>query len=525
MKTPAHILTSPLLLLSAARAAVCGFSQQCTSLGDTLASEAANTTVRGTEFVQAGANVTAASTHPTCAAFGSVVDYSFCRVRLTTRTGEDSSVDIEAWLPLNWTGRFLAVGNGGLGGCIAHTDLNYGAQRGFAVVGTNNGHDGNTGEPFLGKPGVVEDFAYRALRTGVTVGKQATETLYGKKHDKAYYLGCSTGGRQGFMEAQNFPEDFDGIVAGAPAFDFTALQVFSDSQYGITGPPGSATFLTPAQWKLVVNDTLAQCDGLDGHVDTVIEDPNLCQYRPERLLCAPGQAPSDTCLTGPQAETVRRVSSPIYDKHGKLVYPRMQPGVDASGILWNGRPFVYAADWWKYFVYEDLSYDGNVTLDDIEAARNINNFNIDAFDGDLSGARDSGLKILHYHGLQDALISSDNSARYYDHVVRTMGLRTSDLDEFYRYFRISGMGHCRGGSGASAIGNNAATLAGEEADKNVLTAIVKWVEEGEAPEAVLGTAFEADGETVKFQRRHCKYPGRNVYKGGDADLAESWECV
>lgn len=518
--------TSPLLLLSAAKLALCCFSQQCADLAATLAEQTANTTILSTEYVKAGGLVVAPSTHPTCAAYNATTNFSFCRVKMVAHTGPDSATSLEAWLPLNWTGRYLSVGNGGLGGCIAYSDMAYGAARGFAVAGTNNGHDGNTGVPFLDHPGVIEDFAYRAIHVGATLGKQITKVLYGSKPSKAYYLGCSTGGRQGFMEAQNFPDDFDGIVAGAPAFDFTGLSVSSGSQYRITGPPGSPTFLTPAQWRLVVADTLRQCDALDGHADTVIEDPDLCQYRPEGLLCGPGQA-GDACLTPVQAETVRNVFSPLYDMHGQLVYPRIQPGVDASSVLWNGQPFTYAVDWWRYVVYSDPTFAGNLTLEDIEAARRAETYGVDAFSGDLSGVRDAGVKVLHYHGLQDALISSDNSARYYNHVARTMGLQGREIDGFYRYFRISGMGHCGGGTGAFNIGNRESTFSGEEADRNVLAAIVAWVEEGKAPEYVLGTAYTDQAKTeVKFQRRHCKYPGRNVYKGtGNPDEADSWECV
>ncbi|KAH7304732.1 tannase and feruloyl esterase [Stachybotrys elegans] len=517
-------LLSQLLLPGTAWASYT-FSKQCSSLAESLAEELSNTTVRLSEYVSAGTNLSIPPTHPSCESVRSAFDFSFCRVALVAHTGPTSNVSLETWLPLNWTGRFLSVGNGGLGGCIDYSDMSYAVGRGFAAVGTNNGHDGNIGLPFFNNPGVIEDYAYRAIHTGVVLGKQITEALYGKKHTKSYYLGCSTGGRQGFMEAQRFPEDFDGIVAGAPAFDFTGLQASSAWYYNIVGTPGSPTFLTPQLWRVVLQDTLKQCDGLDGHVDGVIEDPDLCQYRPEGLLCN-GETTTN-CLTGIQADTVRRVYSALYDKHGELVYPRMQPGAESSFILWNGTPFPYAIDWWKYVVYNDPSFDGNMTLDDIEAARNTETYGVDAFEGDLSGVKDRGTKILHYHGLQDNLITSDNSARYYNLVSRTMGLRSDDLDDFYRYFRISGMAHCSGGTGAYNIGNRLSGLAGESAEENVLTAIVQWVEGGEAPEHVLGTAFTDFNKTeIKFRRRHCKYPLRNAYSGsGDPDSAESWSCV
>lgn len=501
------------------------FAKQCSAMGEALTHQLDNTQVNLAQYIPAGTNASAPSTHSTCDAFDSEVDFDLCRIRLTSATSDDSGITLETWLPLNWTGRFLSVGNGGLGGCISYADMAYAAARGFAVVGTNNGHDGNTGVPFYKNREVQRDFAWRSLHVGVVLGKKISKAFYGKKHTKAYYLGCSTGGRQGFREAQDFPDDFDGIVAGAPAFDFNNLQAWSGSFYGITGEPGSDTFLTSAQWDLVINDIVKECDGLDGHLDGIIEDPNLCQYRPERLIC--GQGKTTNCLTGTQAETVRKVYSPLYDATGTLLYPRMQPGGNSTASLWSGVPFQYSLDWWRYVIYEDPSWGPNLTLKDIEAAKEVDTFGISTWKADLSGVRDRGAKVLHYHGLQDPVITSDNSARYYDHVSRGMGLRSDELDEFYRYFRISGMGHCSGGSGAYNIGNRQSSFAGDEPEGNVLAAMVRWVEEGIAPEYVLGTAYVDAGKTVvAFKRKHCKYPLRNKYKStGDADDAESWECV
>ncbi|KAH7353288.1 tannase and feruloyl esterase [Plectosphaerella cucumerina] len=513
-------------LLAVFQQGTCCFSDHCAGFSELLVTQLPNTTtIRSSDYVAAGTNLSIPSNHPTCAAFSTVVPYSFCRVQMVSETGPSSAVELEAWLPLNWTGRFLEVGNGGLGGCLAYTDIDYGASRGFATVGTNNGHTGNYGEPFYDNPGVLEDFAYRAIHTGAVLGKQTVEAFYGKKHSKSYYLGCSTGGRQGFMEAQNFPNDFDGITAGAPAFAWAGLMVWEGYFATITGPPGSPTFLSPELWAVVLKDLYEQCDDLDGHVDGVIEDPDLCQYKPEGLIC--GSENSSDCLTGLQAETVRRVFSPLYDRQGKQVYPRFAPGGDSSTRLWNGEMFPYTLDWLRYVVLKDPSWNGSVGLDEIEAAQNAETFGINAYNPDLSGAMNSGTKIMHYHGLQDELISSDNSDRYYQLVTQTMSLPPKELDEFYRYFRISGMAHCTKGTGAFNIGNRASNLAGEEAEGNVLAAMVQWVEEGKAPEYVLGTAFTDDSkDTIKFQRKHCKYPARGRYSGsGDPNVAESWECV
>lgn len=273
-----------------------------------------------------------------------------------------------------------------------------------------------------------------------------------------------------------------------------------------------------------------ECDTIDGVADGIIEDPDLCQYRPEALLCGSNATDTSSCLTGPQAAAVRDVFSGLYGQDGSLVYPRMQPGSElvASSILYNGSPFIYTTDWFKYAVYNDATWDPTtLSVADMAYSAAKNPGNIETWD-DLSDFKASGGKILHYHGMMDGLISSDNSARYYNHVSREMNLRSDELDDFYRYFRISGMGHCSGGDGAWAIGNQGKSRASLEPDSNALMAIVRWVEEGVAPEKMIGTRWVNGTEAlgVDYTRAHCKYPARNVYTGsGDGKDAEGWECV
>lgn len=502
--------------------------ERCIGLTDSLADQlTSNSRVDFAEFVEEGRNLSIPASHETCGAFADVVGFEFCRIGLTTTTGSTGSVASEVWLPTLWTGRVLTVGNGGLGGCIGHSDLQYGAERGFAVVGTDNGHVGNIGEP-LEDPDVLDDYAWRAVHTGAGLSKEVSLAYYGSEHTKAYYLGCSTGGRQGFVEAQEFPGDFDGIVAGAPAFALSALQSWSGYLATITGPPDSPTFLPVDLWTVVLDDVMKQCDWLDGHEDGILEHTDFCHYRPEDLLCGSSNG-TDGCLTSAQADTVRGVFSPIYDSEGEMVYPRFQPGADSSAALWSGGlEGSYVLGWFRHVVYHDASWSGPVSRDDIEAskARGTEVFGLEGFSGDLSGSRDAGVKILHFHGLQDPGISSDNSARYYGHVARAMGVPPRELDEFYRFFQVSGMGHCAGGTGASNIGSSLETLAGEEPEGNVLAAMVQWVEEGVAPDYVLGTAYEDGGREIAFQRRHCKYPLRSMFNGGgDPNSADSWDCM
>ncbi|OJJ35961.1 hypothetical protein ASPWEDRAFT_156253 [Aspergillus wentii DTO 134E9] len=505
------------------------FEKRCRSLPSTLNVPNVNSTT--SEFVTAGTTLNFPNADSSCSRPSQHVTVDLCRVTMQVATSARSGIEMEAWLPVNWSGRFLSTGNGGLGGCIQFEDIQYAASLGFAAVGTNNGHDGATGKSFLHNPDVIEDFAYRALHTGVVVGKEISKAFYGKQHDKSYYLGCSTGGRQGFKEAQSFPQDFDGIVAGAPAISFNNLTSWSSYFYPLTGPPTADTFVPFAVWPLISQDILRQCDHLDGAVDGILESPDLCDYDPSGLICSEGQN-SSTCLTETQAKTVRSIYSPLLDGEGNFVYHRMQPGGESTGAvesMFNGQAFG-ASDWWRYAIFNNSNWNPlTLSKNDFALSSTLNLFNIDTWEGDLSAFQDRGGKVLHYHGQADGIITSENSPRYYKHVSQTMGLAPEELDDFYRFFRISGMQHCSGGPGASVIGNGGFSPAASlDPEENVLMAMVRWVEEGIAPDYIIGTAWvnQTQSNGVDYKRRHCRWPSRNVYQGpGSYKDMDSWACI
>jgi feruloyl esterase len=468
----------------------------CERLGSSF--NAPHVTVNLAQYVPAGTNLSLpqqGTGDANCGNTAQVVPVDLCRITANVATSNRSEVYLEAWLPSNWTGRFLSTGNGGLGGCVQYSDLAYTVSYGFASVGANNGHNGTRGIPFLNNDDIVADFAYRSVHTGVVIGKELTKAYYQKEHTKSYYLGCSTGGRQGFKEAQDFPGDFDGIVAGAPALAFNNLSSWSGRGLLVTGPPTAPTFLTPQHWALVAADVQAQCDGLDGVKDGIIEDNDLCAYRPENLQCSASNGTNSTnCLTSPQVRTVRTLFTDFYGVNGSIIYSRMNYGTEniAAFIYYNGQPFPYTQDWYRYAIFNDPDWSAaDLTLEDAAYAHKKNPFNIETWNGDLSGFQNKGGKILHYHGQTDGVITSDNSPRYYNHVSNTMQLRSSELDEFYRFFRVSGMNHCSGGVGAWGIGQNAALVKGAEQtpQNNVLLRIVDWVENGNAPETVTGYKY------------------------------------
>jgi feruloyl esterase len=247
-------------------------------------------------------------------------------------------------------------------------------------------------------------------------------------------------------------------------------------------------------------------------------------------MCEPNASNTTSCLTSTQVQTVNQVFAPFYGLNGTLYYPRMQPGSEnyASSIMYNGEPFTYSQDWFRYVVYNNPSWSGkNFTLKDAAAALAQNPYNIQTWDGDISPFQKSGGKVLHYHGMQDQLISSEDSKWYYSHVSDTMKLPPSELDEFYRFFTVSGMSHCALGDGPAAIGQGSSTYAGSDPEDNVLMAMVRWVEEGVAPETIRGTKFtDGVGSEVEYRRKHCRYPRRNVHVGpGNYTDEDSWKCV
>ena len=268
-------------------------------------------------------------------------------------------------------------------------------------------------------------------------------------------------------------------------------------------------------------------------VSSIIEDPDLCQPNLNTLICAAGTTDKSTCLNGAQAARASSIFTPFYGINGTLIFPRLQPGgeLDAYFIDLDGLVFPYTHDWFAYAVFNNPNFDATkLTLEDCAYAAAKNPGNISSFDANLTPFKNSGGKILTYQGMQDQVITSDQSARWYQRIAQTMSLPPSDLDDFYRYFRVSGMGHCAGGPGAWNIGQ---VQSGDPntytAQDNALIAIVQWVEKGVAPEFMRGTKFVNDTAAlgVQFTRKHCKYPARNMYVGEGQNYGNesNWKCV
>ncbi|KKK16650.1 hypothetical protein ARAM_000525 [Aspergillus rambellii] len=490
-----------------------------------------NATVWAAEYLSAGTNLSLPDNDPSCSPSFQAVSVDVCRVSLAVPTSEDSGILMELWLPRNWTGRrFLATGNGGMAGCIEYADMDYAASHGFAVTGSNNGHNGNSGKAFYQHPQVLIDFSWRALHTSVEIGKALTHAFYGQSHRKSYYLGCSLGGLQGMRSAEMFPLSFDGIVAGSPAVDFNDLISWRAHFYPITGSVDSSNFITQEQWEKVIHpEVLLQCDGIDRVRDGIIEDPMLCHFQASALLCH--KRKGRQCLTPQQVEIVQKIFSPFEDDDGAMIYPRMQPGseIEASKELYTGAPYPYSEDWFRYVVYSPSWDPATFCIHDAEVADALNPAGIRTWPCDLSEFQNAGGKLIAFHGQQDGKITSFNSARLYDRLMHGMHKSPLEMDNFFRFFRISGMGHCQSGPGAwvfGQLGGSPSVGIPFEKERNILAALVAWVEDGKPPDTIQGTKFIDDNPEAgeKLRRSHCRYPLRNTYVGGDPSFPESWAC-
>jgi feruloyl esterase len=402
---------------------------------------------------------------------------------------------------------------------------------GFASISSNSGHNGSSAGAFLHQPQVLEDFVWRALYSATAVGKSVTKQFYGTPHKKSYFVGCSQGGRQGFKAAQAYTDMFDGIVAGAPGLNLPGLFQHMTRWLVTMGTDANNMTVPIEKWSAIQNETLRQCDHLDGASDGIIEDTRRCRPDLSKLQCGRKGAPEPS-LTPSDLSLVASFFEP-WTVNGTRIYTGMtHNGAEVlhASTLSSSGPLTFALEWPRFVINQDVSWslDRWTPADAVRAVQQ-NAFNFNTWDGDLSSFRAKGGKIIHYHGQVDQLLDSTVSDTYYDHVARTMHAKPRDLDEFYRYFRISGLAHCSGGPGASSLGQEAASPpGGDEAEDSVLMQIVRWVEQGEAPDTLRGAKFVGDdpGKGVEWRRHHCRYPMRNVYKGrGNGTGEEGWKCV
>jgi feruloyl esterase len=438
---------------------------------------------------------------------------AFCRVAATAKPSSDSDIKFEVWMPLaNWNGKFLGTGNGGWLGAIIYPALAGGLSHGYAVANTDTGHVSGVmdGSWALGHPEKIIDFGYRAVHEMTEQGKAIVTAFYGKRPAYAFWNGCSSGGKQGLKEAQRFPEDYNGIVAGAPANYWTHLTA-ATVWFGLLGLKDRAGYIPPGKYPVIHKAVLEACDAADGIKDGVIDDPRKCHFDPKVLQCPGADGPD--CLTAAQVETARKVYGPATTPLGWQFFPGLEPGSELVwGFLMGGpEPSRIGSDYFTYIVHQDAHWNPR-RLDfdkEVPEADKVDHGAINAIDPNLKKFKAHGGKLIMYHGWADALIPPQNSINYYNSVVKAMR-GAKKTEDFFRLFMVPGMGHCFGGEGPC--------------DFDALAALEQWVEHGKAPDTII--ASHSTAGKVDRTRPLCVYPRVAKYKGtGSTDEAANFACA
>jgi feruloyl esterase len=443
----------------------------------------------------------------------------FCRVQGLLTPTPTSAIHFEVWMPESgWNGRLQVVGNGGLAGTISYPAMATALRAGFATASTDTGHTAAEPPTWLQDRERLIDYSSRGLHLTTVDAKAIVQAFYTQAAKYAYYTGCSTGGKQGLMEAQRYPADFDGILAGDAA-NFWTHQMASEVWNGvITSSP--ETNLPKEKLQLVQDAALAKCDALDGAKDGLVSDPMHCRFDPEVLQCR--GADTATCLTAAQVEAVRHAYLGVLNPRTKQrVYPGFYPGNEmgwAPGVVMNRTTTsgVSSNDFWAYalfhkpdWAFRTFDFDADLARADRELAPVTN-----ATDANLAEFKRLGHKLVYYHGAADPLIPAQNGVDYYESVIKTSGGLDS-TQAFFRAFLVPGLYHCTGGPGPTSFTDES------------LRALQQWVESGNAPASILATKY-VDGDAKKgvaFQRPLCPYPQVATYKGsGDLNDASNFAC-
>jgi Tannase and feruloyl esterase len=474
-----------------------------------------------------GARVTSASL---VAATGSQVEY--CSI--VGRIGTQSLIELR--LPTQWSQRYIHIGGGNFDGNLPSLDSDTSGavtalRRGFAVAASDGGHEGDPSQPggarfdltfALNNPGLLLDFTYRAIGNLDAVAKQVMTSYYAGATKYSYFSGCSAGGREALNAATFFPQNYDGIVAGAPAVSQAgslAARIKAHAQ--LFNAPGA--FLTPGKIATIQAATLATCDSLDGIKDGIISNPAACHFDFASLRC--GSAETDACLTDPQIESAKTIRDDTTLSDGTLVYSHY--GVGAENLTdgnwehysteWSPNPapenFLLANAMLKFAIFGDPNYDWRTFNLDRDYPRVLGALSAVNWQLDPAGFQtyaSSGKKLLMWQGVSDYSISFNETARFYGDMVNALGGQ-SQADAFSRLYFMPGVQHCGGGPGAGIF--------------DQIGAITDWVELGKSPQGLIAANVNAAGATT-LTRPLCSYPLFPRYTGiGDPNQAQSFTCA
>lgn len=499
-------------------------SEQCVAL--LKATLPKNTTITSATYTDQG--VTIGTTQ---------VSVPFCRVVGLVTPTSDSKVGFEVWMPplSTWNGKFQGVGSGSSAGSIATAAMLVALTDGYAAMATDNGHITDATRPngaaeqtwALGHPEKMVDFAYRGLHVSTVAGKSVTQSFYSKPPSNSYFVGCSQGGHHALMEASRYPEDYDGIVAGAPAWEWANLMVAE--LWNSTPALKDPTAITAPKMTLLNSAVITACDALDGVTDGVIDDPRMCTFDPSVLQCT--GADSATCLTSVQVAAAKQIYGGAKYSNGTQIFPPFTRGSELgwTGLYTGATPGGSGWDFFRYSAFQTPTFNNSTFNFDSDTDRAMKTLvageplsSVYNATANLTPFQNRGGKLIIYHGLADHQITPLSSLDYYQRVVSSVGQPVTD--SFLKMFMMPGIGHCSGGPGVAKIGGSTGAAASADADHDVVRALDRWVTQGVAPASIVGTRLEST-TTTKRTRPLCAYPKVAKYKGsGSIDDAANFSC-
>ena len=454
---------------------------------------------------------------------GLKVSVPFCRVIGFSAPTSDSHINFEVWLPLpeNWNGKYVGIGNPGFVGDIRFAGLAREVARGSAAASNDTGHsDANpTSEApdawAIGHPEKVADCGHRAVHETAVAAKALILAYYGKLEKYSFWSSCHEGGNQALTEAQKYPNDYDGIAAGDPAYYITHLQAGSEYLAWVNVKDGvkAPGYIPPSKYPVIHRAVLDLCDKLDGVKDGFIEDPTRCHFDPESIRC-PGKADYASCLTAPQVETARKIYEGAKFADGKQIYPGFEPGSELGwGVMITGPdPLSINNGFFKSVVYENPNWDYH-TFDvdrDTKFAESKVGPLVDSNSPDLRAFKAHGGKLLIYQAWEETAVPPRSMVDYYKSVLATMG-DTDETRNFVRLFMVPGMGMCPG----FGLGDNGTF--------DALDVVTKWRTTGVAPDKIINS--HKVGTEVDRTHPACPYPKAAIYDGkGDPLDAASFSC-
>ncbi|HJZ81209.1 MAG TPA: tannase/feruloyl esterase family alpha/beta hydrolase [Pyrinomonadaceae bacterium] len=457
---------------------------------------------------------------------------AFCRVSAALTPSADSDIKIEVWFPLSgWNGKYRGQGNGGFAGAISFDAMAAAIKLGYATAGTDTGHTGNDAAWALGHPEKVVDFGWRGIHEMTLKAKAIIQDFYGESPKQSYFSSCSDGGREALMEAQRFPTDYEGIIAGAPANYWSRLLTAGMLMQAVT--LNGDSYIPASKLPAITAAAMTACDAQDGVKDGLLTDPRQCRFDPAVLICKNGD--SDSCLTEPQARALKEIYTGVPQSGGGLYFPGYLPGSEESG--WNtwitgpqpGRSvgFFFGTQFFTNMIYgKDWNYHTFNFAEASKLAETRTAAALDSTDPNLKAFKSRGGKLIIYHGWNDPAIPALNTINYFDSVLARLGRR--DSDAFMRLFMVPGMGHCGGGPGPNSFGQGGSPFA-DDPEHNIYRALEQWVERGVAPERLTAVKYNDDrnpAQGVKMTRPLCAYPQVAKYKGsGDSNDAANFVCA